>query len=340
MDKPDPKSRTGKGDILLCPHSTNAAASTLQSVETAGCPLRSRDARRSGDHVTPDRVGLGWRPELAAGILAHLDSIDVVEIIADNFFASPERAKSLRMLTSQTAVVLHGVGLGMASTSRVDQKRLAKIARLMEIVRPESWSEHLAFVRAGDIEIGHLAAPPRTRSTMDATAENIETARKIVGSVPAMENIATLIDPPVSDLDEPDWLTRSIEISGANMLLDLHNLHANATNFGLNARRFLLSLPLHRVRQVHISGGMWIGEAPNRRLLDDHLHDPPDPVYSLLEDLAAACPNPLTVILERDGSYPPMGHLLTQLERARRALEKGRSGERSEAGALSRLAVR
>ena len=27
-----------------------------------------------------DRVGIGWRPELAAGILSHLDEIDVVDL--------------------------------------------------------------------------------------------------------------------------------------------------------------------------------------------------------------------------------------------------------------------
>jgi hypothetical protein len=33
-----------------------------------------------------DQVGLGWRPALAAGILANLDKIDLIEVIADDFF--------------------------------------------------------------------------------------------------------------------------------------------------------------------------------------------------------------------------------------------------------------
>jgi uncharacterized protein (UPF0276 family) len=89
---------------------------------------------------------------------------------------------------------------------------------------------------------------------------------------------------------------------------------------------------------VHISGGKMIGEDGQRRLLDDHLHDPPDPVYELLAQLAERCPNPLTVILERDGSYPAMDHLLTQLDRARSAMAKGRH-ERSENGTVSSVAV-
>ena len=65
--------------------------------------------------ATQDRIGLGWRPELAAGILANLDRIDVFEVIADDFFDAPRRARrALRTLAAQTPVVLHGVSLGLA----------------------------------------------------------------------------------------------------------------------------------------------------------------------------------------------------------------------------------
>jgi uncharacterized protein (UPF0276 family) len=273
-----------------------------------------------------DRVGLGWRPELAAGILSHLDSIDVIEIIADDYFDSPARARSLKTLAAHAPIVLHGISLGMASTAPVDRKRLDKMARLVDLVKPESWSEHLAFVRAGEIEIGHLTAPPRTASTIDGTAANLDQARRIVGSCPLVENIATLIDPPASDRDEPKWLCETLAASNAPLLLDLHNLYANAINFALDPHEFLQQLPMERIHAVHISGGKWIQNElkDQRRILDDHLHDPPDPVYDLLSALAARCPNPLTVILERDGAYPPIEHLLAQLTRARRAIELGR----------------
>lgn len=267
-----------------------------------------------------DRVGLGWRPELAAGILSNLDRIDILEVIADDYFDSPPRLRALKTLAAQKPIVLHGISMGLASCAPPARKRLDQMARLFEKVRPEAWSEHLAFVRAGEIEIGHLAAPPRTSATIDATAANLDAVRRAVGSLPLVENIATLIDPPASDHDEPAWLAQTLAASGAGMLLDLHNLYANCVNFGMNTQEFLSRLPLERVHQVHISGGRWIG-----RLLDDHLHDPPDPVYDLLTDLALRCPNPLTVILERDGSYPPMAHLLNQLDRARAALLRGRN---------------
>ena len=65
-----------------------------------------------------------------------------------------------------------------------------------------------------------------------------------------------------------------------------------------------------------------------RRLLDDHLHDVPTPVYDLLTAVGAHAPQPLTVILERDGEYPPMESLLAQLDQARAALAAGRARHR------------
>ena len=70
--------------------------------------------------IRSDRVGLGWRPELAAAILANLHLIDIVEVIADDYFDAPRSARRrLKTLAAQVPVTLHGVGLGMASVSGV-----------------------------------------------------------------------------------------------------------------------------------------------------------------------------------------------------------------------------
>jgi uncharacterized protein (UPF0276 family) len=80
------------------------------------------------------------------------------------------------------------------------------------------------------------------------------------------------------------------------------------------------------VRIVHVAGGQWIAaRGGERRLLDDHRHDVPDPVFDLLADLAGRTPRPLTVILERDGNYPALARLLEELDRARAALARGRA---------------
>jgi hypothetical protein len=282
--------------------------------------------------VERDRFGLGWRPELAAGILAHADRIDVVELIADDHFdAGRSELRALRTLARARPVLVHGVSLGLASCAPAERRRLQGMARLVGFIEPVAWSEHLAFVRAGGREIGHLAAPPRNAATLEGLACNVERASLLVGSRPLLENVATLIEPPGSDRDEADFVRAAITGSGAGLLLDLHNLHANAVNFGFDALAALDALPLDRVGAVHLAGGRLVA-APDggRRLLDDHLHPVPYPVYTLLEELARRCRRPLTVILERDGRYPPMAELLSELQAARDAVARGRASRRAE----------
>jgi uncharacterized protein (UPF0276 family) len=282
-----------------------------------------------------DRFGLTWQPALAAGILANLDRIDVVEVIAEEQFGASSRAvRALETLTHQVPVLVHGVALGPASTAAVDTRRLDTLARLVDRVKPSFWSEHLACVRAGDIEIGHLAAAPRTAATVDATAANLSRATAIVGSAPMVENIATLMDPPASDRPEVEWISSVIAASGCDLLLDLHNVYANSLNFSFDPVAYLDGLDSERIGAIHLAGGCWInageGEAHARRYLDDHLHDVPDPVYALLVEVGARVRRPLTVILERDGRFPPMRDLLWQLDRARAALAEGRGRLRAQ----------
>ena len=250
------------------------------------------------------RFGIGWRAELGAAILSSLDRIDAVELLAEEHAASDRRA--LRFLRRNVPITVHGTSLGLASTEPVDRRRLDAMARVVEWTEAESWSEHLAFVRAGGMEIGHLAAPPRNDATLEGLMRNVDQARRVVGTAPLLENVATLIDPPFSTYDEISWLEAVSRATGCELLLDLHNLYANATNFG-----FQPAIPRAPVGTIHIAGGKRIEGA---RILDDHLHEVPDAVFAMLAGVDADL-----LILERDGRYPPFAELLGELDRARAA---------------------
>jgi hypothetical protein len=274
-----------------------------------------------------DRVGLGWRPELAAGIFSALDKIDILEVVGDNYLeANRQQRLALKLLSREIPLHIHSIDLGMAGSAEVSTKRVDRLARLIHDVEPEAWSEHLAFVRAGEFEIGHLAAAPRNEASIAGTARNLKKAAQIIGSLPFMENIATLLQPPCSTLPEQRWICDIVAASNCGILLDLHNLYANAINFGFDPLQFLAEIPLERVGCIHIAGGRWVDspDGTKKYLLDDHLHEVTDPVYELLAEVASRAIQPLTVILERDGAYPPMEVLLHELERTRVALAAGR----------------
>jgi uncharacterized protein (UPF0276 family) len=259
-------------------------------------------------------------------VLAHLDRIDLVELIPEGQFLESRRARrALRRLARTLPVSIHGVSLGLATVAPIEPRRLELLARLVGEVEPESWSEHLAFVRAGGIELGHLAAPPRTALSVEAVAEHVEQARRAIGTYPSLENVATPIDPPGSDRAEMTWLLDVFEATPAGLLLDLHNLYANGTNFGVDPAAMLRACPVDRIRTIHLAGGVNVHAYGEVRVIDDHLHDVPDPVYDLLETLGERVPHSVDVVLERDGVFPPIDALLAQLDRARAALARGRT---------------
>lgn len=265
------------------------------------------------------RFGIGWRTELAAGILGNLERIDVVEIVAEEHFRADRGARrALRFLRSQVPVVLHATSLGLASTEPVDRRRLDALARVVGWLEPDFWSEHLAFVRAGTHEVGHLAAPPRNDATLEGLVRNVELATRVVGGTPMLENVASLIDPPFSRYDEAGWIAAVLDATECDLLLDLHNLQTNAVNFGFEANEVVRTIPAERIGAVHLAGGRRI---EGDRLLDDHLHPVPDPVYDLLSEVHA---DRATVILERDGRYPPIEELLGELDRARTVMRRDR----------------
>lgn len=256
------------------------------------------------------RYGVGWRRELGPGILANLDRIDVVEVLAEELFdAGRAERRAFRFLRSQVPIVLHATTLGLASTEAVDRRRLDALARVIDWLEPEQWSEHLAFVRYGGREIGHLAAPPRNDATLAGLVRNVAAATRVIGSPPSLENVASLIDPPCSSYPEAAWLQAVADATGCELLLDLHNVHTNAHNFGFDAAAVVRSAPAPRM--IHIAGGRLI---ERNRLLDDHRHAVPNAVYELLACVDAP---DATVILERDGRYPAIDDLLRELDRAR-----------------------
>lgn len=279
--------------------------------------------------MTADRFGVTWLDDHGDEILAASGSFDFVEVVVDDRAAGDRRRiGALRELGRQVPVRLHGVSLGLASTERADEGRLSAFARLVGAVEPESWSEHLAFVRGGGVAIGHLAAPAWRPDTAEGAVRNLAMAARTVGSAPLVENVATLCRPPGSVWSEARWLADVASAAGSAVLLDLHNLHANAANACTDTDSVLAALA-PRVAEVHVAGGRVVGGTANPRILDDHLHDVPAPVYALLERAARAAPRPLAVVIERDGRWPGIDGILAQVRASREAVARGRSQRRA-----------
>jgi uncharacterized protein (UPF0276 family) len=265
-------------------------------------------------------LGAGWRPQLD-GALARADGLGFFEVVAESIGAHDLPAGVAAALGRGVQVVPHGVSLSLGGAERPDHARLAHLASVAERVGAPLVSEHVAFVRAGGRESGHLLPVPRTYEALEILCENVAIAQDALPVPLALEHVATLVQWPGAELDEATFVRELIERTGALLLLDVSNLYANAHNHGYDALESLVRFPLDRIAYVHVGGG---------RLRDGVYHDThADPVVpgvlALVEELFALTDAP-GVLLERDDDFPPEAELVAELgaiaDAARRGSER------------------
>ena len=103
---------------------------------------------------------------------------------------------------------------------------------------------------------------------------------------------------PGTEIAEAEFIATMVEKAQTHLLLDLHNIHANAENFaGYDAWAFLRTIPLDRVIEIHVAGG---------ERVEDWYHDfhscaVPEAVWEMLAYVLPRAPNLRAVVLEVQG---------------------------------------
>lgn len=264
----------------------------------------------TASRVSPLGLGIGWRPELALSIDRRRD-LGFIEVVAEDIAANAALPEPIELLRRRGVVVIpHGVTLSLGGAEPLDRRRLDHLARLAERVNAPLVSEHLAFVRAGGHESGHLLPLPRTREAVEIVIENVRQAQRVLPVPLALENIATLFDWPNPELDEAAFVTEILERTDALLLLDLENVYANIRNHGGDAWEFIEQLPLDRLAYVHVAGGI----ERDGIYHDTHAHDVPAGVLDLVSELCVRVSVP-GVMLERDDHFPSPNELNDELDR-------------------------
>jgi len=249
-------------------------------------------------------LGIGWRPEIA-GFVAGLPDLGFVEVIAESLGSQGLPWTLAELRDRGVAIVPHGIKLSLGSAEPVSEKRVALLAGAAEVTEAPLVSEHLAFVRAGGLEAGHLLPLPRTWQAVNAVVANVRRTQEELPVPLALEPIAALFEWPDNDLTEAQFVTEILERTEAMLLLDVANVYANALNRGADPESGLEGWPLERLAYVHIAGG---------RLKGGLYHDThTDPVPQAVLDLLPLVKAP-AVLLERDGDYPPAGELRAELD--------------------------
>ena len=269
-------------------------------------------------------LGIGWRPELARAIELRRD-LGFVEITAENYFdgaaMTPKIPRPLHDLRDRGLfVVPHGISLSLGGAEPIDLDRVRRLAALAREFNAPLVSEHIAFVRSGDVEAGHLLPIPRTRASLDAIVDNVHRAQQILDVPLALENISTLFEWPDSPIPEAEFIAELLDRTGCLLLLDVANVYANAHNLGSDAIALLAGVRLDRLAYVHMGGG----DERDGIYHDTHAGEVPVGALELLTELCALSRAAGRIARERDDNFPSPAELEQELDAIASAVNSGR----------------
>ena len=267
-------------------------------------------------------LGIGWRPQLALAIERRHD-LGFVEIVAENIDPDAIPPALIALRERGLKIVPHGISLSLGGAEPLDQGRVRRLADLARRLDSPLVSEHIAFVRAGGVEAGHLLPLPRTQTAIDVLVENVRIAQDLLPVPLALENIAALFQWPEGEMSEPEFVSQTLQRTGARLLLDLANVWTNSRNLRPGADQTLGQMPLEKLAYVHVAGG----EERQGVYHDTHAAPVPAGVLELLESLCGLTQVP-GVMLERDDHFPDDVQLGTELDAIASAMVRGRQAAR------------
>ncbi len=282
----------------------------------------------------PERigVGLGYHAEFRESILNHPEEIDFVELITEKCFGATEREK-LEPITTTLPVVCHGLRLSIGTDEPLDRTYLNNLAVALDQLRPVWFSDHLSMSHAGGIDIGHLAPLAFTHEVVEILCAKIRDLQQTFAVPFLLENVTYYFPLPGAEMTEWEFVVRILEGGDCGMLLDLNNLYINAKNHNYDAYEFLNSIPLDRVVEVHLAGGL----LRDGIYVDTHGHSVSESVWEYLEFVSSNA-NIKGIVLERDQNFPSFEELIGELRRARRILLGSSSTHTPEDGAVKSFA--
>lgn len=250
-------------------------------------------------------VGIQYNPEVLAWFEFEKQDVAVLELLLDTIMGPldgpqvflPGAQQTIQRLAARYRLLGHsnyGCEFGFQRLEDTPAVRrhvpLARYLKTPWVVDhclygdsawAQQWSSPVQFSRAEAIRIGDRAGR----------------LQELYGVPLAHENAAYYLECAGSDLAEAEFLAELSSRAGTCLHLDLHNIYANQLNFpGYDAWRFLRTIPLDRVLEVHLAGGSWDGGVYH----DWHDSSVPEPVWEML-DWVLERARPGAVVLEFQG---------------------------------------
>lgn len=263
-------------------------------------------------------VGILYNGSIEPESLTGLARPDHVVIIPERFWLDAGRTSSpryqtpagprrmLERLKRSFPLAAHGLGLSIASACFFDREHLLELCRLHRELNFRWISEHLAAFRVDhdsspDHHAGVQVPMPWGPELLELVVGRVHEVQDALGRPLLLENGVELTPVHDSEMSETEFWRALHERTGARMLLDLHNLHANELNLGVDPRAWMEAVPAGAVEEIHVANGNWVGDT----YFDSHSGRSPARVLELLRHALARFGGLRAITFEFHESYLP-----------------------------------
>ncbi|MCB1857781.1 MAG: DUF692 domain-containing protein [Gammaproteobacteria bacterium] len=255
--------------------------------------------------------GLRLRREYIPAIVAEQPPVDWFEIISESYLGDNQEAlRQLEPIRARYPIVMHGISLAVGSPWPLDFDYLKRLKALIDTIDPVWVSDHLCWSGADDVQ-GRMLPLPYSADTLDHVVPRIREIQDFLGRQILLENVPMGRCSPTPEIAEADFISEVAERSDSLILLDVANLHTTAMDQALSPEDYLEQLPIDRIQQIHLAGAVVLCDSLERAEQDDS-----DPLWELYSGLLMRL-GPVSTMIERMDSIPPLSGMVAELEKAR-----------------------
>lgn len=261
--------------------------------------------------------GIGLRRPFYDGILETSRRVDWLEITPENWVRrGGQRARQLRAVAERYTLIPHSVSLNIGGLDPLDDGFLTEMGALSRELDVPWFSDHLVYSQVKGVPLHDLFPLPFTREAVAHVVKRVQEVKRRLPCPFLLENATIYALMPGAQMDEPTFLAEVAEQADCGILLDVNNIYVNSRNLGIDPQHVLNTLPLHRVRQVHVAGHT----QREGVIIDTHIGPVIEPVWQLYEDVVRRI-GPVPTLVEWDEEIPSLDAVLDEADRAR-AVEK------------------
>lgn len=255
-------------------------------------------------------VSMMAETDFVSAILPLLESneMDVVEWSFDTFYhiREPQWLSDLLDFYSDNKRLLgHGVYYSLFDAKWTERQDvwLQKLKIEAEKRSYTHITEHFGFMNTENFHQGVPLPVPLHPEILKLGKDRLLRIQDVVEVPIGIENLAFSFSP--DDVREQgEFLYRLIEDTDGFLILDLHNVYCQASNFNMEIMELVDLYPLEKVKEIHLSGGSWENSIYTKNKWirrDTHDDAIPQELFDVLPDVISRCSHLKYIIIERLG---------------------------------------